>query len=108
MGGGGSWWACWQDTLWLALAAVSSPPAHSELSESHVRSCRATSDRVGQNAVGRPRGGWQQAVISESHPSSLSGNTGRRLQGGSLHRACAAAGQSRQARAPQKGWDFCE
>ena len=84
------------------------PPAHSELSESHVRSCRATSDRVGQNAAGRPRGGWQQAVISESHPSSLSGNTGRRLPGGSLHRACAAAGQSRQARAPQKGWDFCE
>ena len=43
----------------IALAAASSPPALSELSESPVRSCRATSDRVGHrnNAAGRPRRG---------------------------------------------------
>ena len=41
------------------VLSASSRPALSELSESLVRSCRATSDRVGHrnNAAGRPRRG---------------------------------------------------
>ena len=41
----------------VALAAASSALALSESSESHVRSCRVTRDRVGHrdNAAGRPR-----------------------------------------------------
>ena len=74
----------------VALAAASSPPALSESSESHVRSCRATRDRVGPSAAGRPRRGGPPAVImiSESHPSGESGNTGRRRPGGSLPGCC--------------------
>ena len=65
----------------VALAAASSPPALSESSESHVRSCRATRDRVGPNAASRPRRGGPPAVVSESHPSGESGDTGRRRPG---------------------------
>ena len=70
----------------VALAAVSSPPALSESSESHVRPCRATRDRVGPNPAGRPRRGGPPAVVSESHPSGESGDAGRRRPGGSLPR----------------------
>ena len=54
-------------------------------SEYHVRSCRATRDRVGSSAAGRQyrANGGQQAVVSESHPSGESGDTGRRRSGGS-------------------------
>ena len=62
----------------VALAAASSPPALSESSKSQPRSCRATRDRVWPNAAGGPSCGGQQAVVSESHPSGVSGNTGRR------------------------------
>ena len=70
----------------VALAAVSSPPALSESSESHVRSCRATRDRVGPNPTGWSCRGGPPAVVSESHPIGESGDAGRRRQGGSLHR----------------------
>ena len=63
--GGGSWEI-------VALAAASPHPARSE-SESHVHSCRATRDRVGPNAAGRPHRDWTQAVESESHPSGEGG-----------------------------------
>ena len=75
----------------VALAAASSPPALSESSDSHVRSCRATRDRVGPDAAGRPRRGRPLAVVSESHPSGESGDMGRRRPGGSLPRARAGA-----------------
>ena len=80
----------------VALAAVFSPPALSESSESHVRSYRAKSDRFGPNATGRPRRGGPHAILSESHPSGESGNTGRRRR---AHIPTAAgAGWGRSAR----------
>ena len=49
----------------VALAAASTPPALSESSELHVRSCRATRDRVVPNAASLPHRGGQQAVVSK-------------------------------------------
>ena len=61
---GGSWRAHWPDLFWLGrwLLSLQPPPIPlseplSESSGSHVRSCRATGDRVGPNAAGRPRRG---------------------------------------------------
>ena len=54
-----------------------------EQSASGCNKSIATRDRVGPNAVRRPRRGGQQ-VVSELHPSGGSGDTGRRWQGGPL------------------------
>ena len=55
----------------VALAAASSPPALSESSESHVRSFRATRDRVGPNAAGRPRRGGLRDRRRSYDPSRI-------------------------------------
>ena len=51
-----------------------------------MHSYRATRDRVGPNAAGQPHHRGPPAVVSESHPSGESGDTGHRRLEGSLPR----------------------
>ena len=76
-------------------------PSRSSRTDSHVRSCRATRDRVSPNAAGRPCRGGPPVVESESHPSGESSDTGPRRPGGSLPRRGrrCTAGPSRPVRA---------
>ena len=90
-GGGGSWWACWQDSFWLGRWSLSlqppplplapSRPSRTSVCVGHPREGR---DRVWTNSAGRQRRGGAHAVVSESHQSGESGDTGRRRPGGSL------------------------
>ena len=82
-------------------------PALSKSSESHIRSCRATRDRVaGPNPAGRHHRGGPPTVVSELHPGGGSGDTGRRrprarcpAAAGAVPGQVCEAGPSRPARA---------
>ena len=73
----------------VALAAASSPPELSESSDSHLRLCRATSDRVGPNGAGLPRRGRPSETEGARHVHRRPGSSlpcrGRRGSREGLH-----------------------
>ena len=83
----------------VALAAASSPPELSESSDSHLRLCRATSDRVGPNGAGLPRRGRPSETEGARHVHRRPGSSlpcrGRRGAREGLHGRPRAGGWDR-------------